>query len=611
MPLAIEDYAMIGDCHTAALVGKNGSIDWLCFPRFDSASTFGALLGEDEHGRWLLAPVDNNATSTRRYLGTTFTLVTNWVTPDGEVEVTELMPHGDRRADLIRRVRGVRGTVTMHQELRIRFGYADAMPWVRQIEEKKRHAIVAIAGPDAVVVRGPKLAPSNHSHVSEFTVNEGETVDLSMTWYPSHRKVPRRYKISKGIRRTNRWWNDWISSCDLDESEYRDEVTRSLLILRALTHEDTGGIIAAATTSLPEDWGGVRNWDYRFVWLRDASATLEVLLSRGFRSEARSWRNWLLRAIAGDPADVQIMYGIGGERELTELTIDSLPGYQGAAPVRKGNGAFTQYQGDIFGETMLALQKAREIGAKEDRFSWPLQRALLTFVEENWQREDHGMWEMRGPTRNFTHSRAMLWAALDCGVRAVRHYGLDGPADHWESIRNRIRDDIEEHGFDRKRNSYTQYYGSTHVDATLLQLAQIGYVDHNDPRMLGTVAAIEEELLSDGLLKRYLTESNVDGLPGSEHPFLACSFWLVEQYAFSGRVKDAIPLMDRLVGFCNDVGMLSEEYDIQQKRQVGNTPQALSHLGLVRAAGAISVALGRGSKGALGKVSEGASTAPH
>lgn len=591
MPLPIEDYAMIGDCHTAALIGKNGSIDWLCLPRFDSPSTFGALLGDEEHGRWLLAPKDESATSTRHYLDNTFTLVTTWLTPEGEVEVTELMPHGDRRADLVRRIRGIRGTVTMHQELRIRFGYADAMPWVRQVPELGRHALVGVAGPDALVIRGPKLTPAKNSHVADFTVKAGETVDISMTWYPSHRKVPRPYNVGKGIRKTNRWWNDWLSASDVKDGPYRREIIRSLLILRALTHEDTGGIVAAATTSLPEQWGGVRNWDYRFVWLRDASSTLQALLSQGFHSEARSWRNWLLRAIAGDPADIQIMYGLGGERELTELTVDSLPGYQGASPVRKGNGAFTQYQGDIFGETMLALQKAREVGAKEDKFSWPLQIALLSFVEDNWQREDHGMWEMRGPTRNFTHSRAMLWAALDCGVRAVRHHGLEGPADKWEKLRDRIRDDIEEHGFDRQRNTYTQYYGSSNVDATLLQLAQIGYIDHDDPRMLGTVAAIEEELLQDGLLLRYRTDLAVDSLPGGEHPFLACSFWLIEQYALTGRVKDAVPLMDRLIGFCNDVGMLSEEYDTEQNRQVGNTPQALSHLGLVRAADAVTFAL--------------------
>lgn len=604
MALRIEDYALIGDCHTGALVGRDGSIDWLCLPRFDSASTFGALLGTEEHGRWLLAPAGEITSTTRRYLGTTFTLVTRWITPEGEVEVTELMPHGDRRADLIRRVRGIHGTVTMRQELRIRFGYADAMPWVRQMPQKKNHAIIAVAGPDAIVVRGPRLTAANHAHVSEVTVGEGDVIDLTMTWYPSHRPVPPPYNVDKAIATTTAWWTDWASACERHDGPYEDLVVRSLLVLRALTHEDTGGIAAAATTSLPEQWGGVRNWDYRFVWLRDASATLEVLLSRGFRGEALTWRNWLLRAIAGDPADIQIMYGLGGERELTELTIDSLPGYDGATPVRKGNGAFTQYQGDIFGETMIALQKAREIGVEEDEFSWPLQRALLSFVEANWQRPDHGMWEMRGLKRHFTHSRAMLWAALDCGVRAVRDHGLDGPADRWEALRDEVRDEIERNAFDRERNTYTQYYGSPGVDATLLQLAQIGYLSHSDPRMLGTVAAIEKELVEDGLLLRYRPELSDDNLPPGEHPFLACSFWLVEQYALSRRLPDAVALMDRLVGFCNDVGLLSEEYDTRQHRQVGNTPQALSHLGLVRAAGAIAFASGEQESDALASVSE-------
>jgi GH15 family glucan-1,4-alpha-glucosidase len=590
MPLNIEDYAMIGDCHTAALIGRDGSIDWLCLPRFDSASTFGALLGTEDHGRWLLAPVDAVVETTRRYLGPTFTLVTRGVTATGEVEVTELMPHGDRRADLIRRVRGIRGTVAMKQELRIRFGYADAMPWVRQIEDKAGPGLIAVAGPDAVVVRGPKLTASDHAHVGEFEVAEGDTVDISMTWYPSHRVAPPRPDIDIGIERTTAWWTDWAASCERRGDPYEDAALRSLLVLRALTHEDTGGIVAAATTSLPEQWGGVRNWDYRFVWLRDASSTLDALLGRGFHTEAATWRRWLLRAIAGDPGDIQIMYGLSGERELTEMTIDSLPGYRGAAPVRKGNGAFTQYQGDVFGETMLALAKARDVGVEEDEFSWPLQRAMLTFVEKNWQKLDHGMWEMRGPLRAFTHSRAMLWAALDCGVRGVRDHDLDGPAEEWESLRDEIRDDIEKHGFDAKRNTYTQYFGSTGVDATLLQLAQIGYLDYDDPRMLGTVAAIEEDLLRDGLLLRYRAEDSDDGLPPGEHPFLACSFWLVEQYAHSGRRQDAVTLMNRLVGYCNDVGLLSEEIDVSTGRHVGNVPQALSHLGLVRAAGALAAA---------------------
>lgn len=603
MALHIEDYALIGDCHTGALVGNDGSIDWLCFPRFDSPSMFGALLGNEDHGRWLLAPTGEVTETSRRYEGNTFILLTRWVTPTGEVEVMDLMPYGNRRADVVRRVRGVSGTVEMHQELRIRFGYADALPWLRQVPEHGDHALVAVAGPDAVVVRGPGMHAQDHRHVGTFTVKEGETVDLSMTWYPSHRDVPTPCDVDTEISTTKEWWDDWAAQTPVS-GLYEDVVRRSLLVLRALTHEDTGGIVAAATTSLPEHWGGVRNWDYRFVWLRDASATMEVLLSRGFHGEIETWRGWLLRAIAGDPADIQIMYGLGGERDLTEFTIDTLPGYEGAAPVRRGNLAYTQYQSDIFGETMLALQKAREVGIEEGRFSWPLQRAIMTFVEENWQRADHGIWEIRGPLRHFTHSRAMIWAAFDCAIRAVREYGLDGPADRWERLRDQVRDEIEAQGFDTVRNTYTQYYGSEGVDASLLQLAQIGYLKPDDPRMLGTVAAIEDELMHNGLLLRYRTEKGVDGLPPGEHPFLTCSFWLAEQYALSGRLADAQTLMDRLVGFCNDVGLLSEEYDTDQQRQVGNMPQALSHLALVRAAGAIAFASGSEDEPDLAAVSK-------
>jgi GH15 family glucan-1,4-alpha-glucosidase len=602
MALNIEDYALIGDCHTAALVGRDGSIDWLCFPRFDSPSMFGALLGTEDHGRWLLAPVGEVLSTSRRYHGNTFTLLTRWETPTGEVEVTELMPFGDRRADLVRRVRGVRGTVEMHQDLRIRFGYADAMPWVRQLPSAGHNAMIAAAGPDAVVIRGPKLEANDHAHVSNFTVSKGETVDISMTWYPSHRNVPPRMDVDEAIRRTNRWWKDWADQTVCDGT-YGKHVQRSLLVLRALTHEDTGGIAAAATTSLPEQWGGIRNWDYRFVWLRDASATMEVLISRGFTGEIETWRGWLLRAIAGDPADIQIMYGLGGERYLAETTVDSLPGYQGASPVRKGNAAYTQYQGDIFGSTMIALQKAREAGVREGRFSWPLQRAIMSYVEEHWQRADHSLWEIRGPVQHFTHSRAMIWAAFDCAVRAVRDFGLTGPAEHWEMLRDQVRDEIEEQGFDRSRNTYTQYYGSTGVDAALLHLPQIGYLEPEDPRMLGTVAAIEDELLREGLVMRYRTELGVDGLPPGEHPFLACSFWLVEQYALSGRLDDATALMERLLGYGNDVNLFSEEYDIDQRRQAGNTPQALTHLALVRAAGAIQFASGERERPQLAAVS--------
>lgn len=590
MALKIEDYALIGDCHTAALIGNDGSIDWLCMPRFDSASIFGALLGDKDHGRWKLAPTAEATETSRHYLEGTFILVTRWTTPTGEVEVTDLMPYRPRRADLLRRVRGISGTVEMETELRIRFDYADAIPWVRQVPEKQNNAIIAVAGPDAIVVRGPKMHAADHSHVSTFAVGAGETVDLSLTWYPSHRDAPAAPDVERAVRSTRKWWHAWSRTVTCSPA-YREQVRRSLLVLRALTHEDTGGIVAAATTSLPEESGGTRNWDYRYVWLRDASQTLQVLLNHGITDEAPAWRDWLLRAVAGDPADVQIMYGLAGERRLTETEQKSLPGYEGSSPVRVGNDAFRQYQGDVFGEVMLGLQAAREKGLDETEYSWPLQRALMSYIEDNWQQPDNGIWEIRGALRRFTHSHAMIWAAFDCAVRAVREYGLDGPVERWESIRDQIRDEIELKGFDRKRNTYTQYFGGTNVDASLLQLSQIGYLSADDPRMLGTVAAIESELLHDGLLLRYRTEAAVDGLPPGEHPFLACSFWLAEQYARSGRVEDATALMNRLVSFCNDVGLLSEEYDVKGKRQMGNTPQALSHLALVRAADAIADSL--------------------
>lgn len=589
MALNIEDYALIGDCQSAALVGRDGSIDWLCFPRFDSPSIFGALLGDKDHGRWLLAPSAAVVETTRRYVDDTFTLVTRWVTATGEVEVTDLMPTADRRADVIRRVRGVHGSVCMQQDLRIRFGYAAAIPWVRQAPDEHGPALIAVAGPDAVILRGVELTPSELTHSSEFTVAAGETVDISLTWFASHRQPPEPIPIGPLIADTEKWWQEWASHCT-STPLYHDQVHRSLLVLRALTHEDTGGIVAAATTSLPESFGGKRNWDYRYVWLRDAALTLNVLLNHGFEAEASGWRGWLLRAVAGDPGDVQIMYGLSGERRLAEWEVPSLPGYNGASPVRVGNDAWQQYQGDIFGEVMIALQAARERGITESEFSWPLQRALMTYVEENWRRPDNGIWEIRGPQREFVSSRAMIWAAFDCAIRAVTDFGLDGPVDRWKKLRDEVRTEIEAHGFDRSRNAYTQYYGSTGVDASLLLLSQIGYVAADDPRMLGTVAALEEELMRDGLLMRYLTEAGVDGLPAGEHPFLACSFWLVEQYAASGRVTDAIALMDRLVSLCNDVGLLSEEYDVAGARQAGNTPQALSHLALVRAADAIVAA---------------------
>ncbi|MCX7522031.1 glycoside hydrolase family 15 protein [Microbacterium sp. STN6] len=587
MSLPIEDYALISDCYTGALVGRDGSIDWLCLPRYDSASMFGAILGTEEQGRWLLAPTHARAESTRRYDGDSMILITNWVTPDGEVEVVDLMPQGDHRADVIRRVRGIRGRVEMHEELRIRFGYADALPWVRKEKGDAPRGLLAVSGPDAIIVRGPELKADGRKHVADFTVEEGETVDIRLTWFASHKEPPPPLSVDDAITTTRQWWSDWAARTH-QSGDYSEQVIRSLVLLRALTHNETGGIVAAATTSLPESFGGPRNWDYRYVWLRDASLTISVLLSHGYHDVVNHWRQWMLRAVAGDPHDVQIMYGLSGERDLLERELTSLPGYQGSSPVRVGNAAAKQFQADVIGETMVALHEARRAGIKETEFSWSLQRALVGFLETEWEKPDQGIWEIRGEPRHFTHSRVMVWAAFDRAARAVREYGLKGPVEKWEELREKARQSVEEKGFSTKRNSYTQYFGTTQVDASLLQLPQVGYCAPDDPRMLGTVAAIEEDLIRDGLPLRYLTEKNIDGLPPGEHPFLACAFWLVEQYAGSGRVADARALMDRLMSFANDVGMFSEEYDVEGKRQVGNTPQALSHLAMVRAADAIN-----------------------
>jgi GH15 family glucan-1,4-alpha-glucosidase len=593
----IEDYALVSDCRTGALIARDGSVDWLCLPRYDSPSTLGALLGEPDHGRWLVAPTDPGATASRQYLDRTFVLVTTWSTADGELEVTDFMPHGDGRADLIRRLRCTSGEVEVREDLRVRFGYAAIVPWVRQVTEHGKPALIAVAGPDAIVRRGPRLEADQNTHVGTYRLRAGETVFLSLTWYESHLRDPGPIDEELSLEKTVEWWREWASRYS-HEGPYHDAVIRSLLVLRALTHEATGGIVAAATTSLPEQFGGPRNWDYRFVWLRDASLTLSAFLTHSYVSEAQAWRNWLLRALAGDPADVQTMYGLAGERYLPERKLDSLPGYQGSAPVRVGNAAYRQFQGDVIGEVMVALAEARDAGVNEDAFSWPLQRALVKFVEDHWHREDQGIWEVRGPKRAFTHSRVMMWAALDRAVRAVREHGLDGPVERWEALRDRIRADIDANGYDPERNTFVQSYGSTAVDAALLQLPQVGFCAPDDPRMLGTVAAIEQDLLFHGLVMRYrFDQDTIDELPPGEHPFLPCSFWLVEQYARSGRLDDARKLMDRLVGYANDVGMLAEEYDPVEHRQVGNTPQALTHLALVQAADWISRASGEQPRG--------------
>ncbi|MBB2976848.1 GH15 family glucan-1,4-alpha-glucosidase [Microbacterium endophyticum] len=595
MATPIEDYAILSNCRTAALVSRDGSIDWLCLPRYDSSSIFGALLGDESHGHWSLRPTDPDAVPTRRYDGDTFVLVTRWQTASGVAEVHEFMPVDGGRVELVRQVIGVSGVVEFTTQLRLRFDYARAIPWMRQVGSHGLPAILGIAGPDAVLVRGVHLRAEDHVHAGSFTVRSHELRDLSLTWYPSHLPMPDAVNVDEMKRHTLAWWRDWAASIDHD-GPFEADVVRSLLVLRALTHEDTGGIVAAATTSLPEDFGGVRNWDYRYVWLRDAALTIEALISHGFLRVTARWREWLLRAIAGDPGQMQIMYGLAGERDLTEREITSLPGYDGSAPVRVGNGAWQQYQADVIGEVMVALEAARSAGLKETPFSWALQRSLLAFVEEHRARPDNGIWEIRGELQMFTQSRGMMWAALDRGVRAVREFGLDGPVERWERLRDEVAAEIDEQGYNADGNYFVQHYGSTEVDASLLLLPQVGYCAYDDPRMLGTVAQMEKTLMRDGLLHRYRTASGVDGLPGAEHPFLACSFWLVEQYANSGRIEDAKALMTRLCSLANDVGLLSEEYDVVSQRQVGNTPQALSHLALVRAADALAGHQGRAAK---------------
>ena len=594
MSQAIEDYALIGDCFTAGLVGVDGCLDWLCLPRFDSPSVFGSLLGDEDDGRWLLTPTDADATSERRYDGAGFTLVTHWTTPTGEVEVTDVMPIGRGRVDVVRRVRGLAGSVELRQEVRFRFDYGATVPWVSQNRDRDPVELVAIAGPNAVVLRGPAVRGHDHQHSGTFTVSEGETVDLVLTWFPSHRSLPVPLDVDAALEHTAQWWQDWLDRGTHDDDpralpdRYGDLVLRSLLVLRALTHESTGGIAAAATTSLPEQFGGSRNWDYRFVWLRDAALTIHVLARHEFQDEVDRWRRWMLRAIAGDPADVQIMYGLGGERWLPERELSSLAGYQGASPVRVGNAASEQFQADVIGEVMLAFSAARDAGLEDDAVSWGLQRALLGHLEKVWEQPDQGIWEIRGEARAFTHSRAMSWAAFDRGVEAVEKHGLHGPARRWAELRDSIRRAIDQNHVDTATSAFVQYAGAVHVDAALLQLPQIGFCAPDDPRMLATVAQIEAELVHDGFVDRYVSGSGVDGLPAGENPFTACSLWLAEQYARSGRRDDAVALIDRVAGIANDLGLLSEEYDPVAKRQAGNTPQALSHLAFVRAVDALS-----------------------
>ena len=584
MALPIEDYAVLGDTGTAALVGKDGSIDWLCLPRFDSPACFAALLGGPENGRWLIGPDQEVLECRRRYVGHSAALETTWVTESGTATVLDVMPIGDARADVVRRIVGVEGEVAMRHEWVVRLGYGKIRPWVRRQDMHGMEVITAVAGPDRLILRGPRLPrAADGRHVDHFKVSAGEELTFSTTWVASHHALPEPLAFASRIDETIAISERWAGRCGY-QGPYRDAVVRSLLTLRLLTHGGTGGIVAAPTTSLPEDFGGTRNWDYRFCWLRDASLTLEALLESGYADEARLWRGWLLRATAGDPQDLQIMYAVDGARDLPERTLDHLPGYEGSVPVRVGNGAVCQRQTDVLGEVMIALEMARNAGLDENEDSWSLQRNLIDELAEHWDEPDNGLWEIRGPQRRFTHSRVMVWVAFDRAVAAVERHGFDGPVDKWRALREQVREEVLEHGYDAKRGTFTQHYDTDEVDASLLMLSDVGFIEGDDPRMLGTIAAVEQDLLRDGLLLRYRTATGVDGLTGDEHPFLACSFWLVEAYALAGRVEDAHALMKRLLELPNDVGLLSEEYDPKGHRFVGNFPQAFSHLALVGAA---------------------------
>ncbi|MGC5629827.1 glycoside hydrolase family 15 protein [Georgenia sp. Z1344] len=591
MSTPLEHYALLSDQRTAALVSRDGSIDWLCFPRFDSSAVFTAILGTPGDGRWRLFPPGGELDS-REYVEDTFVLESHWTTPTGTLTVTDFLPIDEDpaapTADLVRSVTCTSGHVEVEHDLRLRFDYGAATPWLQTVEVDGASEIHAIAGPDSLALRGPSLAQVNGSCRGTFAMSEGETLTWVLSWSPSYLPDAQPRPETLTPVATIAYWRAWARRIDAS-GPYAAEVRRSLLVLRALTERLTGGIVAAPTTSLPEEFGGERNWDYRFVWLRDSALTIEALLSHGFVTGARAWRTWLLRAMAGDPHDLRIMYGLDGSRHLPELELTHLEGYEGSRPVRIGNGAAHQFQADVVGEVMVALELAREAGLEETEFSWGLQRALLDYAWERKDDKDHGIWEMRGEPAFFTHGRAMMWAAFDRGVRAVERYGLDGDVETWRERRDLMREEILAHGWNAEIGSFTQTYGSREVDASLLQLAHIGFVAYDDPMMLSTVARIEADLLDEhGFLHRYRTASGLDGLEGDEYPFLICSFWLVEQYARSGRVGDARRTMDALVAVSSDLGLLAEEYDTSAGRLAGNYPQAFSHLGLVRAADALT-----------------------
>jgi GH15 family glucan-1,4-alpha-glucosidase len=590
----IEDYALIGDTQTAALVGKNGSIDWLCVPRFDSGAVFASLLGDRNNGRWQIAPAGGLQRVERRYLENTLVLETTFVTDDGVVKVTDCMPNRGRTVDIVRLVEGVSGRVPMHMDMTIRFDYGSIVPWVGQSDDDE--TLRAIAGPDAMILRTPvHTHGASKATIADFVVSAGEKVPFVLAYYPSHQEPPRPINAERAIKETASWWRHWAKQCTY-EGGWKDAVIRSLITLKALTFAPTGGIVAAPTTSLPEWIGSVRNWDYRYCWLRDATLTLSSLTVGGFTEEALAWRDWLLRAAAGDPEDLQIMYGPGGERRLTEYTLDWLGGYQDSTPVRVGNAASEQFQLDVYGEVLATLYRTRTLLPEDDdthRNSWDLELALLGALENLWRRPDEGIWEVRGPRQHFTHSKVMAWLAFDRAVRNVEDFGLVGPAERWRAIRDEIHDQVCAEAYDEELGAFTQAYGSKKLDAAVLMMPMVGFLPGTDPRVIGTVEAIERTLLKEGFVARYETSPDgaVDGLPAGEGAFLPCSFWLADNLALIGRKDDAIALFERLVGLVNDVGLLAEEYDGGAGRQLGNFPQAFTHVCLVNTAHHLSLGI--------------------
>ena len=560
--MRIEDYGLIGDLQTAALVGRNGSIDWLCFPRFDSGACFAALLGDEDNGRWLLAPAGEVRRVERRYREHTLVHELDFHTDEGSVRVIDFMPPRGVDPDVVRIVEGLAGEVRMRMQLVIRFDYGWIVPWVRRIAEGAR---IAIAGPDALALQAPvELYGENFTTVAEFTVAAGERVPFTLTWFPSHHEAPAPIDPEQALEDTCDFWREWAGTCTYN-GHWREPVIRSLMVLKAMTYAPTGGIVAAPTTSLPEKLGGVRNWDYRYCWLRDATFALDALVDHGFIDEARGWRSWLLRAVAGNPDDLQIMYGPAGERRLLELELDWLPGYEESRPVRIGNGASKQFQIDVYGEVLDVLHQARMRKLEQDEDSWALQRRLLESLEERWREPDEGIWEVRGPRRHFTHSKVMTWVGFDRGIKAVEDFGHEGPVNRWRELRGEIHAEVLSRGFDRELNSFVQSYESERLDASLLTIPIVGFLPPDDPRVRGTLEAIRRELYQDGFVQRYSHDEAaeiVDGLPPGEGAFLLCTFWFIDNLALLGELDEAYELFGRMVALRNDLGLLSEEYEV-------------------------------------------------